>query len=152
MNVQSNEDGTFLPAHFVENVVPRLLEEVHQYQDPNIQGPPKESGCANRKDPTKKQPGLKCNHCEFVAKNLSGLSTHTRMTHKKEHKSSLINSKQNAVKSNSITVEEFSTKFQLESSNSQSSLVKEVSSPEEQDPNSSPAEELSRLWNTCQTL
>ena len=65
------------------------------------------------------------------------------MTHKKEHKSSLINSKQNAVKSNSITVEEFSTKFQLESSNSQSSLVKELSSPEEQDPNSSPAEELS---------
>ena len=32
LNIQSNERGNFLPAHFVDHVLPKLLQEVHNYK------------------------------------------------------------------------------------------------------------------------
>ena len=111
LNVQSNEEGNFLPAHFVDNVLPKLLKEVHQYQGLELKGLPRD--VASKKEIAIKQPIFKCDHCEFVGKNLTGLNTHVRMGHKKEHKISGTKQKQTPIKSNPISVEEFSAKFLL---------------------------------------
>ena len=135
LNVQSNEEGNFLPAHFVDNVLPKLLEEVHLYQGLGLKGPLKEM--APKKEILSKQPMFKCDHCAFVGKNLAGLSTHVRMSHKKEHKTSGIKPK-----SNSISVEEFGVKFSLEENVVKSNHVVELPNPPKE--SSSLEEEMTR--------
>ena len=111
LHVQSsNETGNFLPAHFVDNVLPKLFEEVSTCYDLEIQGPRKE--VSGKKETTLKPNIFKCKECDFVAKNGPGLNSHTRSTHKKVPKAQ---TKSKMEKDNSITVEEFATKYELKS-------------------------------------
>ena len=58
LHVQSNESGNFLPAHFVDNVLPKLFEEVHTYH-PTILQHPSHVPSANKKVQAKEL-GFKC--------------------------------------------------------------------------------------------
>ena len=64
LNIQSNEKGNFLPAHFVDHVLPTLLEEVHKYKGIELQDPGKEP--ALRKANAGKLQSLNCELCKFV--------------------------------------------------------------------------------------
>ena len=117
LHIQSNEKGNFLPAHFIDNVLPKLLEEVHKHQDLGLSGP--SMSPADKKEnagvEVKTKPStFKCKLCEFTGKNLSSLSTHSRLTHnKKDAKASGRNSKQASGNSHSISMEHFSVKFNM---------------------------------------
>ena len=111
LHIQSNERGNYLPAHFVDNVLPILLKEVHTFTDIGVQGPSSEG--SSRLDVRTKHLGFKCNECEFVGKNTSGLSTHTRLTHKKKPPLSTVKAKTNLDKDDSISMEAFALKFSI---------------------------------------
>ena len=109
-HVQSNQAGNFLPAHFV--VLPKLFQEVSmchglELQDSGKDVPPK-------KEIKIKKVDLKCKECEFVGKNVNGLSSHARLAHKKVTKVTATNSKQSVEKNNSISMEEFALKFEID--------------------------------------
>ena len=89
LNVQSNEEGNFLPAHFVDNVLPKLLKEVHKCQDLGLSGPSrdpvdKKETAKGSVEVTTKQSGFRCKECDFVGKSSTILSTHNKNEHKKE--------------------------------------------------------------------
>ena len=109
LHIQSNERGNYLPAHFVDNVLPKLLKEVHTFTDIALQGPSIEG--SSRQEVKTKPISFKCNECEFVGKNATGLSTHTRLTHKKKPPLSIVRAKQK--KDNAISMEAFALKFSI---------------------------------------
>ena len=61
------------------------------------------------------QPGAKCKECDFEGKNASGLNAHIRLSHKKVTKANPAKSP-TVDKNNSISVEEFTEKFEMEES------------------------------------
>ena len=84
LHVQSNESGNFLPAHFVENVLPKLFEEVHSCQASH---PIKSNTLpSTSKKVNARESGHKCKECDFEGRSVSGLNSHKRSTHKRVKK------------------------------------------------------------------
>ena len=74
--VQSNEDGHFLPAHFVDNVLPKIAEEVHAVgKNAPISAPSTEA--PQKKEVKTKQNTSKCKECDFDGKNANGVKTNS---------------------------------------------------------------------------
>ena len=59
LHIQSKEAGNFLPAHYVDNFLPKLFEEVHKHQDNKV------------KDIQTEPVNLKCGECEIDCKTKS---------------------------------------------------------------------------------
>jgi hypothetical protein len=102
LHVQSTEVGNFLPAHFVDHVLPKLFEEVKKTQVIELQ----------EKEVRTSVGAFNCKECNFIGKSLNGLSKHARLTHKKETKAPVVNSDKSG-KDNSISMEDFSVKYDM---------------------------------------
>ena len=112
LHVQSNEKGNFLPAHFVDNVLPKLVEEVHASSKLSVQATATDRS-QNMKEIKTKQNGSKCKECDFEGKNLNGLNAHMKMCHKKVPKSKSNKIKTPICNPNSTSVDDFARKFNL---------------------------------------
>ena len=97
----------------MDNVLPKLAEEVHAaYKSTAILAPPTE---APRKKETKiKQNTSKCKECDFDRKNVNGLNAHMKLVHKKGNKVQTKKSKLTLDNLDTISLEEFAEKFNLE--------------------------------------
>ena len=79
--VQSTEVGNFLPAHYVDHVLPKLFEEVKANQEGlELQVTSKEG--VSGKEVKTSLAGIQCKECEFVGRTINGL-THVRKAHNK---------------------------------------------------------------------
>ena len=77
--IQSNESGNFLPAHYVDHVLPKLFEEVHACQEVPLR---QETLPSTKKKSKPKLSGFKCKECDFDGKNITGLNKHKTQAHK----------------------------------------------------------------------
>ena len=76
IHVQSNVRGNFLPAHFVDNVLPKIAEEVHAVgKNAPISAPSTEA--PQKKEVKTKQNTSKCKECDFDGKNANGVKTNS---------------------------------------------------------------------------
>ena len=122
LHIQSNEAGNFLPAHYVDHVLPKLFEEVQQKSLPK-QKPTNMTVSSKKVKP--KTSSIKCKECDFDAKNLSGLSAHNRLNHNKVLKASAAKSNGDPKRNNSISMEDFSDKYDMKVSIDTSNQVEE---------------------------
>ena len=72
-----------------------------------------------------KTSSIKCKECDFDAKNLSGLSAHNRLNHNKVLKASAAKSNGDPKRNNSISMEDFSDKYDMKVSIDTSNQVEE---------------------------
>ena len=126
LHIQSNEVGNFLPAHFVDHVLPKLFEEVNEKALPN-QKPINMVVSSKKLKP--KPPSNKCNECDFDAKNLSGLSAHMRLNHRKLPRASTAKSSESLNRDHSMSMESFTAKDDMKVSVEASIHVEESSFP-----------------------
>lgn len=84
--IQSNENGNFLPAHFVDNVLPKLLEEVSKliHQDKKCISQKLKSKTPLRKlthPRTSAMKTFRCNKCDYRTNVESQLVKHKKSVH-----------------------------------------------------------------------
>ena len=105
--IQSTEKGNFLPAHYVDHVLPKLFEEVKATHVPELKEPVKESGSS--KEIKTSTNGFKCKECDFLGRSINGVATHMRKSHKKVNS---VTTNLN-IKDDTISMEDFASKFNI---------------------------------------
>ena len=123
LHIQSNEKGNLLPAHYVHHVLPKLFEEVQACQTLPRQDAPRVA--VTSKQVKSKQAASKCKECDFDGRSVSGLNAHMKTTHRNKTKTSILKSTQSLGIDHSISVEDFSAKFDMEESTDASIHVQE---------------------------
>ena len=123
LHIQSNEKGNLLPAHYVHHVLPKLFEEVQACQTLPRQDAPRVA--VTSKQVKSKQAASKCKECDFDGRSVSGLNAHMKTTHRNKTKTSILKSTQSLGIVHSISVEDFSAKFDMEESTDASIHVQE---------------------------